>query len=64
LKALWVRRNDFEGFVEQRELGCFVNWGIDGKQPVEWENCGEGFTREYYNELIKRTEDYRKNKGI
>lgn len=55
----WLRSfGKFDNFVknEKRDLSCFVPEAI-GKP---WNNTGNGFTKEYYNELINRIKQYKK----
>lgn len=56
----WLRSfENFDNFVknEQRNLSCFVPEPIG--QP--WNNTGNGFTQEYYNELLNRIQQYKKS---
>lgn len=54
----WLRSfENFDNFVKnkQRDLSCFVPEPIG--QP--WNNTGNGFTQEYYDELLKRIKQYK-----
>lgn len=55
----WLRSfGNFNNFITKdgRDISCFVPEG------QSWQNTGEGFTEEYYNELLNRIKKYKNKK--
>ncbi len=60
----WLRSfTNFEGFITKgnRDLSVFLVKENNKCIPDVWPKTGEGFTQEYYDQLIDRVKSYKKN---
>lgn len=54
----WLRSfGDFKNFIYSRKLSPFLE--EKNGRPVEWENSGKGFDKEYFGKLLEKVNQYK-----